>query len=183
MHSTAEVFVTTILLKGCNLSHFLLQCQVYAYLGGGLASFFTLLPTLSCFLHSIFYSFAQSEPFLRNIVSTFPKFGAPSAGEKSLLRLLPRTRVTTTMGEKVKTRAKTIDGMGKKIPFERTLESKIYPIRLWGRETCYNPWYNISAAAPCWCAALDEKKKGKKLCRGVVHRDWQTNDALELLSR
>ena len=43
MHSTAEVFMTTTLLKGCNLSHFILQSQVYANLRGGLASFFMLL--------------------------------------------------------------------------------------------------------------------------------------------
>ena len=53
MHSTAALFMTT-LLKGCNFSHFLLQCQVYANLRGGLASFFTLLPKLSCVSYTQF---------------------------------------------------------------------------------------------------------------------------------
>ena len=46
MHSTAAVFTTTTLLNSCDLSHFLLQCQGYANLRGGLASFF-MLPMLS----------------------------------------------------------------------------------------------------------------------------------------
>ena len=37
---TEAVFMTTILLKGWNILHFLQHCQVYANLLGGLASFF-----------------------------------------------------------------------------------------------------------------------------------------------
>ena len=54
MHSAEEVFMTTTLLKGYILSHFLLQCQVYANLRGGLASFFMLLPILSCVSYTPF---------------------------------------------------------------------------------------------------------------------------------
>ena len=48
MHSSAKVSMTTKLLTGCNLSHFLLQSQVYANLRGGLVSLFMLLLILSC---------------------------------------------------------------------------------------------------------------------------------------
>ena len=65
MHSTATGFMTTTLVKGCNLSHFLLHCQVYANLRGGLASFFMLLPILSC------VSFAQFPIRLHNLSLSF----------------------------------------------------------------------------------------------------------------
>ena len=35
-HSTEAVFMTTTLLKGCNLSHILIQCQLHGSLLGAL---------------------------------------------------------------------------------------------------------------------------------------------------
>lgn len=81
------VFMTTTLLNGCNLSLFLLQCQVYSNLRDGLASLFMSFPISSCVSFTQIRLHILSNYCLpvHNIIELSLKCGPPSGGEKYLL--------------------------------------------------------------------------------------------------
>ena len=143
VHSTAAVFMPATLLKGCNLSHFLLRCQVYAILRGGLASFL-MLPILSC------VSNAQFRIRLHNLslfVTTWihiSQIRAPIRGWEEPA-MWSRIWVTTRRERQKKGQDNKWDGKRKTAPHtfpiscERTAKSKIWPIRQWDGEANSNP--------------------------------------------
>ena len=72
----------TTLLKGRNLSHFLLQVPGISQSPGRPRFIFHVAGHFElCFFYSISDSFAQSEPFLRSIIFIFLKYGPPSGGK------------------------------------------------------------------------------------------------------